>query len=48
MGMSFGYTPLKELVGEALKPFREKVVIATKFGFNIQNGKQAGVNSGTN
>lgn len=25
----------EELVGEALKPFREKVVIATKFGFNI-------------
>src|SRR5258708_38260799 len=32
----------EELVGEALKPVREKVVIATKFGFNIQNGKQAG------
>lgn len=25
----------EELVGEALEPFREKVVIATKFGFNI-------------
>jgi aryl-alcohol dehydrogenase-like predicted oxidoreductase len=25
----------EELVGEALAPFREKVVIATKFGFNI-------------
>jgi len=33
------------LVGEALKPFRDKVIIATKFGFNIQDGKQAGVNS---
>src|SRR5208337_5564509 len=25
----------EELVGEALTPFREKVVIATKFGFDI-------------
>src|SRR5512145_3235038 len=25
----------EELVGEALEPFRGKVVIATKFGFNI-------------
>jgi aryl-alcohol dehydrogenase-like predicted oxidoreductase len=25
----------EELVGEALEPFKEKVVIATKFGFNI-------------
>ncbi|MFZ1527142.1 MAG: aldo/keto reductase [Ferruginibacter sp.] len=33
------------LVGEALKPFRNKVVIATKFGFNIQDGKMNGVNS---
>ena len=31
----------EELVGEALAPFREKVVIATKFGFKIDpaNGK---------
>ncbi len=35
----------EELVGEALKPYRSKVVIATKFGFNIQDGKQAGVTS---
>jgi aryl-alcohol dehydrogenase-like predicted oxidoreductase len=35
----------EELVGEALQPFRDKVVIATKFGFNIENGKQAGLNS---
>jgi aryl-alcohol dehydrogenase-like predicted oxidoreductase len=33
------------LVGEALKPFRNEVVIATKFGFNIQDGKMAGVTS---
>jgi aryl-alcohol dehydrogenase-like predicted oxidoreductase len=30
----------EELVGEALAPFRNKVVIATKFGIRIQNGKQ--------
>ncbi len=35
----------EELVGEALEPFKGKVVIATKFGFEFQNGKQAGVNS---
>jgi aryl-alcohol dehydrogenase-like predicted oxidoreductase len=35
----------EELVGEALAPFRKNVVIATKFGFNIENGKQAGLNS---
>jgi aryl-alcohol dehydrogenase-like predicted oxidoreductase len=35
----------EELVGEALAPFRQNVVIATKFGFNIEDGKQAGVNS---
>lgn len=33
------------LVGEALKPFKGKVVIATKFGFNFVDGKMAGVNS---
>jgi aryl-alcohol dehydrogenase-like predicted oxidoreductase len=35
----------EEIVGEALAPFRNQVVIATKFGFNIQNGQMAGVNS---
>ncbi|NOU90633.1 aldo/keto reductase [Paenibacillus sp. LMG 31460] len=35
----------EELVGEALLPFKDKVVIATKFGFNIQDGKQTGMNS---
>jgi aryl-alcohol dehydrogenase-like predicted oxidoreductase len=35
----------EELVGEALAPFRKGVVIATKFGFNIQDGKMVGVNS---
>jgi len=35
----------EELVGEALAPFRQRVVIATKFGFEIRNGKQSGLNS---
>jgi aryl-alcohol dehydrogenase-like predicted oxidoreductase len=35
----------EELVGEALLPFKDQVVIATKFGFHIQNGKQVGMNS---
>jgi aryl-alcohol dehydrogenase-like predicted oxidoreductase len=35
----------EELVGEALTPFRDQVVIATKFGFKIENGKQAGLDS---
>ena len=35
----------EELVGEALLPYQNDVVIATKFGFNIQDGKQAGMNS---
>jgi aryl-alcohol dehydrogenase-like predicted oxidoreductase len=33
------------LVGEALEPFKNQVIIATKFGFNIQEGKMAGLNS---
>ncbi|HKW19485.1 MAG TPA: aldo/keto reductase [Terriglobales bacterium] len=35
----------EELVGEALAPFRKNVAIATKFGFHIENGKQAGLDS---
>src|SRR6476646_3773518 len=35
----------EELVGEALEPVRDQVAIATKFGFNIENGKQAGLDS---
>lgn len=36
----------EELVGEALSPLREQVVIATKFGFKIDpDGKQAGLDS---
>ncbi|WP_283193083.1 aldo/keto reductase [Rhizobium sp. AN80A] len=35
----------EEIVGQALRPMRDRVVIATKFGFNIVDGKMAGVNS---
>jgi aryl-alcohol dehydrogenase-like predicted oxidoreductase len=35
----------EELVGEALAPFRDRVVIATKFGFDCDAGKQGGLNS---
>lgn len=35
----------EELVGEAVASFRDEVVIATKFGFNIVDGKQSGTNS---
>jgi aryl-alcohol dehydrogenase-like predicted oxidoreductase len=35
----------EELVGEALAPFRKQVAIATKFGFKIADGKQAGLDS---
>ncbi|MGP9724466.1 aldo/keto reductase [Corynebacterium sp. AOP40-9SA-29] len=35
----------EELVGEALQPVREQVVVATKFGWDIQDGKSVGLNS---
>jgi aryl-alcohol dehydrogenase-like predicted oxidoreductase len=35
----------EELLGEALAPYRSRVVIATKFGFKIVDGKQAGLDS---
>ncbi len=35
----------EELVGEALAPVRDRVVIATKFGWKIESGKQAGLDS---
>jgi len=42
----YGAYTNEELVGEALGPFRDKVAIATKFGFKIDpQGKQAGLDS---
>src|SRR5437763_1841003 len=35
----------EELVGAALAPLRDKVVIATKFGFKLDQGKQVGLDS---
>ena len=35
----------EELVGEALEPVRDQVVIATKFGFNLGSGMAGGVDS---
>lgn len=41
------YSPYtnEAIVGEALRPVRDRVVIATKFGFNIVDGKMSGTNS---
>ena len=35
----YGPYTTEEIVGEALRPVRERVVIATKFGFNIVDGQ---------
>ena len=43
---AYGPYANEELVGRALSPIRERVVIATKFGFHFDaDGKQAGLNS---
>ena len=42
---AYGPYTNEELVGEALAPFRNEVIIATKFGFDFQDGKMVGVNS---
>src|SRR5436190_13340449 len=35
----------EDVVGEALQPVRDDVVIATKFGFRIEQDKMAGLDS---
>ncbi|HAD13413.1 MAG TPA: aldo/keto reductase, partial [Saprospirales bacterium] len=52
MGVNFfdtaeAYGPFANeiLVGEAIKPFRKNIILCSKFGFNIQDGKLAGFNS---
>jgi aryl-alcohol dehydrogenase-like predicted oxidoreductase len=42
-----GYGPFvnEELVGDALGPVRDQVVIATKFGLKFERGKQPGLDS---
>lgn len=42
---AYGPFTNEELVGEALAPFRDRVVIATKFGFTFEPGGQRGLNS---
>jgi len=42
---AYGPFTNEEVVGEALGPVRDQVVIATKFGFRFENGKQAGLDS---
>jgi aryl-alcohol dehydrogenase-like predicted oxidoreductase len=42
---SYGPYLNEELVGEALQPIRTQVVIATKFGWDIHDGKSVGLNS---
>src|SRR6185437_889272 len=42
---SYGPFTNEELVGEALRPVRDQVVIATKFGFKFADGKIVGVDS---
>jgi len=42
---AYGPFANEELVGEGLAPVRDRVVIATKFGFKFEGGKQAGLDS---
>jgi aryl-alcohol dehydrogenase-like predicted oxidoreductase len=42
---AYGPFTSEELVGEALAPFRDRVVIATKFGFTFEPGGQRGLDS---
>jgi aryl-alcohol dehydrogenase-like predicted oxidoreductase len=42
---AYGPFTNEALLGEALGPVRDGVVIATKFGFKFENGKQAGLDS---
>jgi aryl-alcohol dehydrogenase-like predicted oxidoreductase len=42
---AYGPFTNEELVGDALGPVRDRVVIATKFGFKFEGGRQAGLDS---
>ena len=42
---AYGPFTNEAVVGEALGPVRDEVVIATKFGFRFENGKMAGLDS---
>jgi aryl-alcohol dehydrogenase-like predicted oxidoreductase len=42
---AYGPFTNEDVVGEALAPVRDQVVIATKFGFKFEGGKQVGLDS---
>jgi aryl-alcohol dehydrogenase-like predicted oxidoreductase len=42
---SYGPYVNEELVGEALEPVRDHVTVATKFGWDIRDGRSVGLNS---
>ncbi len=42
---AYGPFTNEQLVGDALAPVRDRVTIATKFGFKFENGKQSGLDS---
>lgn len=42
---AYGLFVNEELVGEAVAPFRAQIIVATKFGFDIQNHQIVGLNS---
>src|SRR2546430_6462854 len=42
---AYGPFANEELIGEALAPVRDQVVIATKFGFTFEGAKQSGTDS---
>jgi aryl-alcohol dehydrogenase-like predicted oxidoreductase len=42
---AYGPFTNEQIVGEALGPVRDRVVVATKFGFKYEGGKQAGLDS---
>lgn len=39
---AYGAFTNEELVGEAISPFRDKITLCSKFGFDIKNGKLTG------
>src|SRR5271166_3952736 len=42
---AYGPYTNEDLVGEALEPVRSRVIIGTKFGYEIENGLPIGLNS---
>ena len=42
---AYGPFTNEELLGEALAPMRDQVVVATKFGFKFDAGRQSGLDS---